>query len=176
MHSYCCSVDKSCLTLCHPMDRSMPGFPILHYPPEFAQTHVHWVMQPSNHLILCYPFLLPSTFPSIRVFSKELALHMRWPKYWASNIRDWFPLRLTSLIFLLSKRLSRVFSSTTIWKHQFFSTQPSLWVQLSHPYKTTGGAIALTLYTFAGKYMSLLFNMLPRFIIAFLPIIFLTLT
>ena len=92
-------------------------------------------MMPSNHLILCCPFLLPSFFSSIRVFSSELALHIRWPKYWRfsfsivfpMNIQGWFPLRLTGLIFLLSKGLSRVFSSTTVQKHQFFGTLPSLW-------------------------------------------------
>ena len=96
----------------------------------------------SNHLILCHPFiLLPSIFPSIRVFSSESALPIWWPKYWsftfsislANNIQGWFSLGLTGLISLLSKELSRVFSSTTVWKHQFFSTQPSLWSS-SHIY------------------------------------------
>ena len=68
---------KSCLTLCNPMDCSMPGFPVLHHLPEFAQTHVHWVFMPSNHLVLCPLLLLPSIFPSIRVFSSESALHIR---------------------------------------------------------------------------------------------------
>ena len=76
----CCSITKLCLTLFNPMDYSMPDFPALHHLLEFAQTHYHWVMMPSN---LCHPLLLlPSIFPSIRVFSNELALHMRWPKYW----------------------------------------------------------------------------------------------
>ena len=93
-------------------------------------------VMPSNHLILCCPlFLLPSIFPSIRVFSNELVLFIRWPKYWrfsfsASvlpiNIQDWFPLRLTGLISLLSKGLSRVFSNTIVQKHQFFSAKLSL--------------------------------------------------
>ena len=92
---------------------------------------IEWVM-PSNHLIFCHPLLLlPSIFPSIRVFSNASALHIRWPKYWSSasvlpmNIQGWFPLGLTGLISLLSKGLSRVLSSTTIWKHQFFGAQPS---------------------------------------------------
>ena len=93
-------------------------------------------VMPSNHLILCRPLLLlPSIFPSIRIFSNESALRMRWPKYWSfsfsispsNEYSEWFPLGLTGLIALQSKGLSRVFSSTTIWKHQFFSTQPSLW-------------------------------------------------
>ena len=79
----CCSVTKLCLTLCHPMDCSTPGSSVLHYLPEFAQTHVHRWMMPSNHLILSLLLLLPSIFPRVRVFSNELALRIRWPKYWS---------------------------------------------------------------------------------------------
>ena len=124
----------------------------------------------SNHLILCHPLLLPSIFFSIRVFSNESALCIRWPKYWSFSISPsneysaWFPLRLTVLLFFLSKGVPRVFPSTTIQKHQFFSPQPSLWFNL-YLYMTT----ALTLRTFASKVISLLFNMLSRFVIAFLP-------
>ena len=76
----CCPVAKSCWTFHDPMDCSMPGFPVLHYLPEFAQIHVHWIRD-SNYLILwCPVLLLPSIFPSIRVFSSELALYIRWPK------------------------------------------------------------------------------------------------
>ena len=91
---------------------------------------------PSNHIILCCSLLLlPSIFPSIRVFSNESVLHIMCPKYWAlvsalvllMNIQGWFPSGLTGLISMLSKWLSRVFSNTTIQKHQFFVTQPSLW-------------------------------------------------
>ena len=93
------------------------------------------LVMPSNHLILCHPLaLLLSVFPSIRVFSSELALHIRWPNIGASalasflpmNIWGWFPLGLTYLISLQSKGFARIFSSTTIQKHQFFGTQPSL--------------------------------------------------
>ena len=92
------------------------------------------LMMLSNHLILCR-LLLPSIFPSIRVFSSELALHIKWPKYWSfisasvlpMNIQDWFPLGWTGWISLQSKGLSRVFSNTTPQKHQFFGTQLSLW-------------------------------------------------
>ena len=89
----------------------------------------------SNHLILCQPiFLLPSIFPSIMVFSNKWSFHIRWPKHWnfslasvlPKNIQGWFPLGLTSLISLLSKGLSRVFSSIIVQNHQFFSAQPSL--------------------------------------------------
>ena len=89
---------------------------------------------PSNHLILCHPLLLPpSIYPSIRVFSNESVLHIRWPKYWSfsfsislMNIQDWFPLGWTGWISLQSKGFSRVFSNTTVQKHQFFSAQLSL--------------------------------------------------
>ena len=121
---------------------SMPGFPVLHYLPEFAQTHVHWVgdaIQPSHPLPS--PLLLPSIFPSIRVFSNELAFCIKWPKYWhlalasalSMNIQDWSPLGLTGLISSQSKGLSKVFSNTTVHKNQFFGAQPSLWSN-SHIY------------------------------------------
>ena len=78
----CCSVTQLCLTLHNPMYCSMPGFPVLYYLPEFAQLMSVESMMPSNHHILCHPlFLLPSVFPSIKVFSSESALHIRWPKY-----------------------------------------------------------------------------------------------
>ena len=90
-------------------------------------------VMPSNHLILCWPLLLlPSIFPSISVFSNESVLCIRWPKYWSfstsssNEYQDWFPLGWTAWISLLSKGLSRVFSNTTVQKHQFFSTQLAL--------------------------------------------------
>ena len=76
------SVTQSCLTFCNPMNHSTPGLPVHHQLLESTQTHVHWEM-PSNHLILCCPLLLPSIFPSIKVFSNESALCSRWPKYWS---------------------------------------------------------------------------------------------
>ena len=130
----CCLVAKLHLTLCDPMDCSTQGFPVFHYLPEFAQTHVHRVgdaIQPSH------PLLPPSppapSFPSIRVFSNESSLHIRWPKHWSFSISPSseysgsISSRINCLISLLSKELSGVFSSTTIQKHQFFSAQPSLW-------------------------------------------------
>ena len=126
----------------------------------------------SNHLILCCPLLLlPSILTSIRVFSNESALHIRWPKYWnfsisPSNIQGWFLLGLTGLISLLSKGLSRVISSTTIQMHPFFGPQPSLWSKFHiHNWKT----IDLTRCIFVNKVMSLLFNTFSRFVLAFLP-------
>ena len=133
-------------------------------------------VMPSNHLILCCPPLLPpSIFLSIRVFSNELALHIRQPNYWTSgsasvllmNIQDWFPLGLTGWIPLQSKGLSRVFSIATVQKHPFLALSflygPTL--TAIHDYWKT---IALTRGTFVGKVMSLLFNMLSRLVIAFL--------
>ena len=79
------SVTILCPTLCYSMNCNKPDFPLLYYLLEFAQIHVHWVM-PSNHFILCHPLLLPSVFPSIRVFSNESALRIRWPKYWSFSL------------------------------------------------------------------------------------------
>ena len=129
-----------------------------------------------NHLILCWPPLLPSIFPSIRVFSSESALHIRWPKYWSfsfsispsNEYSGWFPSGLTGLISLLSKGLSRVFSSAIIQKHNFFCSQPSLWSN-SHISTWLLEKTALTIWTFAGKVMSLLFNTPLRFVTALLP-------
>ena len=109
-----------------------------------------------------------------QVFFNESALCIRWLKYWSFSINPsneylgLFPLGLTGLISLQSKGLSRVFSSTIIQKHQFFGTQPFLWSN-SHIYMTTGKIIALTRWTFDGKVMSLLFNMLSRLVITYLP-------
>ena len=133
---------------------------------------------PSNHLILCCPLLLLlSIFPNIRVFSNESALHIRWPKYWSFsfNIRpfnehpglisfrmDW--LDLPAVQGTLKSLLQNHSSKASILPHSAFFI-----VQLSHPYMTTGNTIALTRRTFVGKVMSLLFNMLSRLVITFLP-------
>ena len=129
-----CSVAKLHLPLCYPMDCSMPGFPVLHYLPEFAQ-YLESVVQ-SNHLILCPRLLLlPSIFPNIRVFSNQLILHVRWPKYWSfrfsispsSEYLGWISFRIYSFDLLaVQGTLRRVFSNTTVQKHQFFGTQLSL--------------------------------------------------
>ena len=111
----CCSAAQSCSTLCHPTDCSMPGFPVLHHLPEFAQIHIPWVLD-ANYLILCHPLLLPSIFPSIRVFSNDLALRIRGPKYRSFSFSigpsseysglfsfrmDWFDLLSTCFVRLL---------------------------------------------------------------------------
>ena len=134
-------------------------------------------VMPSNHLILCHSLLLPSIFPSIRIFSNELALCIRWPNYWSfsfsinpsSEYSGLSYLGLTGLISLKPKGFSRVFSSTKIWKCQFFGGSAFSMVQLSRLYMTTGKVIALTLWTFVSKEMSLFFNMLSKFVKAFFP-------
>ena len=135
------------------------------------------LVRPSNHLILCCPLLLPSVFPSIRVFSSESVPHIRWPKYWSFSFSispfneysglisfrmDWFDFLDVqgTLKSLLQHHSSK---ASILWCSTFFI------VQLLHPYMTTGKTTALTRWTFVGKVMSLLFNMLPRLVIAFLP-------
>ena len=132
---------------------------------------------PSNHLILCRPLLLPSIFPNIRVFSNESALHIRWPKYWNFSFSispsnehpgliffrmDW--LDLLAVQGTLKSRLQHHSSKASILRRSAFFT-----VQFSHPYMTTGKTIVLTRWTFVGKVMSLLFNMLSMLVITFLP-------
>ena len=140
------SVTQSCPTLCDPMNSNTPGLPVHHELPEFTQTHLHRVRDASRHLILCRPLLLlPSIPPSIRVFSNESTLHMRWPKYWSfsfsiipyKEIPGLTPSEWTGWISLQCKGLSKVFSNTTLQKHQFFGTQLSSQSN-SHPYMTTG--------------------------------------
>ena len=135
-------------------------------------------VKPSNHLILCHPLLLlPSIFPSTRIFSNESALCMRWPKYWSFSFSispsnkhpglisfrmDWLDLLAVqgTLKSLLQHHSSK---AAILWHSAFFT------VQLSHPYMTTGKTIALTRQTFVGKVMSQIFNMLSRLVITFLP-------
>ena len=132
------------------------------------------LVMPSNHLIFCRPLLLPlSIFPSIRVFSNELVLRIRWPKYWSfsflpMSIQDWFPLGCT-IGSPCWPGDSQESPPTPQLKSINFRHSAFFIDQLAHPYMTTGKTIALTRWTFVGKVMSLLFNMLSRFVIAFLP-------
>ena len=129
---------------------------------------------PSSHLILCRPLLLLAPIPpSIRLFSSESNLRMRWPKYWSfsfsiSPSKEHPGLISFRMDWLDLLAVQGVFSNTTVQKHQFFGAQLSS-VQLSHPYLTTGKTIALTRQIFVGKLMSLLLNMLSRLVITFLP-------
>ena len=158
------------------MDCSTPGLPIPHYLLEFAQVHVHWIgdaIQPphlspsSSAFNLSHHQGLFQWVSSSHQVAKVMELQLQHQSF--QSIQGWFPLRLTILISLLSKALSRVFSRTIIWKHQFFSILPSLlfishnstWL-LERPWPQLYGP-------FVGKAMSLLFNMLLRFVRAFLP-------
>ena len=121
-------VAQPCPTLCALLDHSTPGFPVHHQLLELTQTHVQESMMASNQLILCHPLLLPpSVFPSIRVFSNESVLCIKWPKFWSFSFSISPSNEYLGLISLQSKGLSRVFSNTTVQKHQFFGTQLSLW-------------------------------------------------
>ena len=173
------SVTQSCPALCDPMKRRTPGLPVHHQLLESTQIHVHWVgddIQPSH---LCHPLLLlPPIPPSIRVFSNESTLRMRWPNYWSCSFNnisssnehpglisfrmDW--LDLLAVQGNLKSLLQHHSSKASILLHSVFFI-----VQLSHPYMTTGKTIALTRRTFVGKITSLLFNTLSRLVIAFCP-------
>ena len=132
-------------------------------------------MKPSNHLILCHPIFLPSIFPNIREIFRELVLHIRWPKDWSFSISpsneysglisfrsDWFDL------FALQGTLKNLLQLHNS-KASILCCLAFFMVQFSHPYMTTGKSIALTIQSFVSKVMSLLFNLLSRFVIAFLP-------
>ena len=145
------SVAQSCPTLCDPMNLSMPGLPVHHQLPEFTQTHSIKSVMPSSHLILCCPlFLLPPIPPSIRVFSNESTLHMRWPKYWSFSFSispskeipglisfrmDW--LDLLAVQGTLKSLLQHHSSKESILQCSAFFI-----VHLSHPYMTIGKTIA----------------------------------
>ena len=126
---------------------------------------------PSNHLILCCPLFLPSIFPSIRVFSNEPVLHIRWPKYQSFSFSISPSNEYSGLIFFMTDRFDLLALQGTLKSLlQHHSSKPSIprhsaffMVQLSHPYMTTGKIIALSIWTFVGKVMSLLFNTLSRF-------------
>ena len=162
------------------MDCSTPGFPVHHQLPELTKSHVHQVsdaIQPS-HLILCHPLLLLlSIFPSIRVFSNESVCQIRWPNCFSfsfsispsNEYSGLLSFRMSWLDLLavqgtLKSLLQHHSSKASILQHSV-----SFMVQLSHPYMTTEKNIALTRWTFVGKVMSLLLNMLSRLVIAFLP-------
>ena len=158
------------------MDCNTPGLPVYHQLPELTLMSIELVT-PFNHLILCHPLLLlPSIFPSIRVFSTESTLHMRWPKYWSFSFsinpsnehQGLIFFRIDQLDLLavqgtLKSLLQHHSSKASIFQHSAFFI-----VQLSHPYVTTGKTIALTRQTFVGKVMFLLFTMLSRLVITYL--------
>ena len=165
----CChSVAQSCPTLCDPLDCSTPGFPVFHHLPELAQTHVHRI---SDAIQTSHPLSSPS--PTAFNFSNESVFCIRWPKYWNFSFSispsneysgliffrvDW--LDLLAVQGTLRSLFHHHSSKASIIRHSAFFT-----IQLSHPYRTTGKTIALTRWTFVGKVMPLLFNMLSRLVI-----------
>ena len=172
-----CSVTQSCPTVCNPMDCSTPG-PLSitsSWSPPKPMSIV--LVMPSNHLILYCPLLLPSIFPNIRVFSNESTLHIRWPKYWSFSFNispsnehpGLISFRMDGLDLLavqgtLKSLLQHHSSKASVVQCSAFFT-----VQLSYPYMTTGKIIALIRRTIVGKVTSLLFNMLSKLVITFLP-------
>ena len=157
--------------LCNPKDCSMQASLFITNSWSLLKSRSTKLVMPCNYLILCRPLLLlPSIFPSIRVFSKESGLHIRWQKYWNFSIcpsneysglisLGWISLHSKTLKSLLQHHSSK---ASIRWHSAFFT------VQLSHPYMTTGKTLALTRRTFVGKLTSLLLNMLSRLVIAFL--------
>ena len=150
-----------------PMDCSMPGFPVPHNCQSLLKLMSIESVMPSNHLILCHSLLLPpSIFPSIRGFSKELVLHIRWPKYWSFSFsiipsKDYpglISFRMNWLDLLAIQGTLKSLLQHHSSKASFLQRSTFFTVQLSHPYMTTGKTIALTRWTFVGKVMSLLFK------------------
>ena len=173
----CCSVTKSCTTLCHPMNCSMPGFPVHHQPLELAQTHVHQVVdatQPSHPLSSSSP--PPSIFPSIRVFSSESVLHIRWPKFWGFSFNISPSNEYSGLISfrmdwldLLTVQGTVKSSPTQRFKTLSSSVPSFLYGPTLTSIMTSGKTTALTTQTFSSKVISLLLNILSKFVISFLP-------
>ena len=166
-HAVFSLVTELCPTFCDPMDCNMPEFLFITNSWNLLKVMYIEAVVPSNHLILCFPLLLkPSIFPSIRVFSNESVLRIRWPKYWSFSFSispsneysgmiyfrmDWLALLAVQGILksLLQHHSSK---ASVLWCSAFFM------VQLSHPHMTTGKTIALTKWTFVGKVISLLLN------------------
>ena len=155
----------------------MPGFPVHHHSWSLLKLMSIELVMSSNHLILCHPLLLTSVIPTIRVFSNESVLHIRWPKYWSFSFSispsneylglisfrmDWFD------ILAVQGTLKSLFQQHSS-KASIICHSALFMVQVLHPYMTTGKTIALTRWTFVGKVTSLLFNTLSGFVIAFLP-------
>ena len=170
------SVAQSYLTLCDPIDCNTPAsMPFTISQSLLKPISIELVM-PFNHLILCHPLLLlPSIFPSISVFSNEFTLRIRWPKCWSFSIR--FSSEYSGLISFRIHWINLLTVQRTLMsllqqhssKASILQCSAYFMVQLSHPYMTTGKTIALTKWTFVSKILSLLFNILSRFVIAFLP-------
>ena len=153
LHSYYqfSPVTQSCLILCDPMDCSTLGLPVHHQLLELIETHVHWVVMPSNHLIFCHPLLLPPLiFPSIRVFPNESVLHIRWPKYWnfsfsispSNEYSGLISFRMDGLDLLAVQGTLRSLLQHHSSKASILQCSAFFTVQLSHPYMTTAKTTA----------------------------------
>ena len=172
------SVDQPCLMLCDLIDCSTPDFPDHHKFPELTQIHVHWV---GDAIQLFHPLLSPSppafNLSQHQVFSYGSVLHIRWPKYWSfsfsispsNEYSGLISFRMDCLDLLTVQRTLKSLLQHHSSKASIFQCSAFFIVQLSHSYVTTGQTIALTMQTFVGKVMSLLFNMLSRLVTAFLP-------
>ena len=180
----CWSVTQPCPTLCNPKGLQHNRLPCLHYLPEFGQTHIHWVGDAIQHLIFCCPLLLlPSIFPSIRVFFNESVFLIRWPKYWSFSFSISVSKEYSGLISFRINWFDHLAVQGTLksllqhhsLKASIFQCLAFFMVQFSHLYMTTvvhvlfvRDYISSTIRTFVSKMMSLLFNTLARFVIAFL--------
>ena len=152
-----------------------PGFPVFTTSWSLLKLLSVESVMPSNHLVLCCPLLLPSIFPNIRVFYNKLAFRIRWPKYWSFSISSsneysvLISFRIDSFDLLAVQGTLKSLLQYHTSKASVLQLSSFFMVQLSHPYMTIGKTIALTRRTFVGKVMSLLFNMLSRLVITFLP-------
>ena len=172
------SFAQSCSTLCDPSTAAHQASLSITNSRSLLKLMSIISVMPSSHLILCHPLLLlPSIFPSIRVFSKESVLCIRWPKYWSFSFNispsneylELISFRMEWLDLLAVQETLKSLLQHHSSKASILQRSTLFLVQLSHPYMTTGKTIALTLWTFVGKVMSLLFNTLSRLVITFLP-------
>ena len=160
------------------MNHNTPGLPVYRQLPKYTQLMPIELVMPSNHLILCHPLLLPpSIFPSIRIFSNDSVLRIRWPKYGSFSFRispsseysELLSFRMDWLDLLAVQGTLKSLLQHHSSKASILQCSALLIVQLSHPYMTTGKTIALTRWILVGKVMSLLFNMLSMLVITFPP-------
>ena len=167
------SVSQSYLTLCNLMDCSMPGFPVYHQQRSLLIIRSTESVMPSNKLNLCCPLLPPSIFPSIRVFSNESALCIRWPKYWSFSFNICSSSEYSGLISFRIDRCDLAVQGSLLQHHSSKTStlqcSPFFMVQLSQPYITTGKNKTSSIWTLVSKVMALFFSMLTRLVTTFLP-------
>ena len=166
---YCCSVTRSSLMFATPWTTALQASLSFTISQSLLKLMSIESVMPFNHLVFCRPLLLPSIFPTIRVFSNEFALCIRWLKYWSFSFSISPSNEYSGLISFRIDWFDTLTIQGTLKNLHNSLVLNLLMAQLSYPYMTTGKAIALTRWTFVGKIMSLLFNMLSRLVIAFLP-------